>query len=179
MESGDLSFVLSSLKLLILKEERMRLDRNIKQKGHDPYDDGRKYSEGTYCPECQALYQGGRWKWPKRKDTTGDPFLCSACRRIRDRFPAGEVYVSGSYLKRHRNEIMNLIQNIIEKGKVRSPLKRVIDLKENNQAVCVSLTDDHMARHIGDALYKAYKGELEVKYSEEEKFVRLYWHRDA
>lgn len=157
----------------------MRLDRNIKQKEHDPYDEGRKYSEGTYCPECNAVYQGGRWKWPKKNNKTGEPLLCSACRRIRDRFPAGRVCLSGSYLKRHRTEIMNLIDNIVEQGKTRSPLKRVIDFTEENQEVCVSLTDNHLARHIGDALYKAYKGDLKVKYSEEEKFVRLFWHRDV
>lgn len=74
---------------------------------------------------------------------------------------------------------MNLIENIVEQGKIRSPLKRVIDYTEDNQELCVSLTDNHLARHIGDALYKAYKGDLEVKYSEEEKFVRLFWHRDV
>lgn len=157
----------------------MRLDRNIKQKVHDPYDDGRKYSEGTYCPQCLALYQGGRWKWPKQKDTSGEPFLCSACRRIRDRFPAGEVHVSGSYLNRHKDEIMNLIQNVIKEVEIRSPMKRVIDFTQDKQKLSVSLTDNHLARHIGDALYKAYNGELEVKYSEEEKFIRLYWRRDA
>ena len=74
---------------------------------------------------------------------------------------------------------MNLVDNIIELEKSRSPLKRVIDLTEENKEVCVSLTDNHLARHIGDALYKAYKGDLSVKYSEEEKFVRLFWHRDV
>jgi len=157
----------------------MRLDKNIKQKEHDPYNEGRKYSEGTYCPACRALYQGGRWRWSGTKKVTGDPCLCSACRRIRDRFPAGEVYLSGRYLNDHRLEILNLVENIIKQEKDRSPLRRVIDFTEDNQEVCVSLTDNHLAMHIGEAVYKAYNGELEVKFSEEEKFVRLFWHRDA
>ncbi|HOO45526.1 MAG TPA: hypothetical protein PLM29_04800, partial [Deltaproteobacteria bacterium] len=85
----------------------------------------------------------------------------------------------GSYLLDHRKEIMNLIQNIIREEEERSPLKRVIDFTEDNREVCVSLTDDHLARHIGEAVYKAYNGELEVKFSEEEKFVRMYWRRDV
>ena len=157
----------------------MRLDRNIKQKEHDPYGEARKYSAGTYCPECHAIYQGGRWKWSKKKNMTGEPLLCSACKRIRDRFPAGQVYLSGNYLMEHKTEIMNLVGNIIEQEKARSPLKRVIDFTEENQVVSVSLTDNHLARHIGDALYKAYRGDLAVKYSGEEKFVRMYWHRDV
>ena len=71
------------------------------------------------------------------------------------------------------------IQNIIKEGEIRSPLKKVIDFTEKEQEVLVSLTDNHLARAIGDALYKAHNGVLEMKYSEEEKFVRMYWHRDT
>ncbi|MGC9324487.1 MAG: BCAM0308 family protein [Desulfomonilia bacterium] len=156
----------------------MRIDRCIKEKGHDPYDEGRKYSEGTYCPDCAAVYLQGRWVWPEKKVTRGEPFLCPACRRIRDDFPAGEVFLSGSYLKKHKGEILNLIQNIIIEAKERTPLKRVIELKQNKEKILVRLTDDHLARHIGDAVFRAYSGNLELKYSDEEKFVRLYWHRD-
>lgn len=156
----------------------MRLDRTIQEKSHDPYNEGRKFSEGMYCPDCQALYRQGRWKWPRKGDTFGEPYLCSACRRIRDKFPAGEVEVSGKYLNNHRDEIMNLIQNIIREEESRSPLKRVIEFANENGILRVSLTDDHLARHIGDALHKAYKGKLDIKYSGGERFVRLYWHRD-
>ena len=156
----------------------MRIDRNIKQKGHDPYIEGRKYPEGIQCPECHAVYLGGRWVWPEKSVTSGEPYLCSACRRIRDDFPAGVVYIAGSYLKRHRKEIENLIQKIVKEAKERSPLKRIIDIRKEKDGLCVRLTDDHLARHIGDAIHRAYKGDLQVKYSDEEKFVRLYWHRD-
>ncbi len=156
----------------------MRLDRTIQPKTYDPYNKGKKSTEGIYCPQCRALYQHGRWKWPDKGDTFREPHLCSACRRIKDRFPAGEVLVSGKYLNRHRNEIVNLIQNVITEEENRSPLKKVISLTSENGTIRVSLTDDHLARHIGEALHKAYNGDLEVKYSEGERFVRLYWHRD-
>ncbi|HNY63926.1 MAG TPA: BCAM0308 family protein [Deltaproteobacteria bacterium] len=157
----------------------MRLDRNIQPKTVDPYGKGKKYSEGMYCPECQAFYQQGRWKWPREGDTPREPRVCSACRRAKDRFPAGEVLVSGTYLNAHRAEIVGLIFNVVREENNRSPLKRLIDLSAENGALRVSLTDNHLARHIGDALYKAYRGELAVRYSDGEKFVRLYWHRDA
>jgi NMD protein affecting ribosome stability and mRNA decay len=157
----------------------MRKDRNIKEKGHDPYDLKKKYPEGTYCPECMARYHGGRWIWAEKKAITGNAQLCPACRRKRDNFPAGEVYLTGTYLTAHKREIVNLIQNIVNEEKERTPLKRLIDLKEEGDDLCVSLTDDHMARHIGDAIYKAYHGNLELKYSDEAKFVRLYWCRDV
>ncbi|HDP25198.1 MAG TPA: ATPase [Deltaproteobacteria bacterium] len=156
----------------------MRQDRNIKEKGHDPYDEGRKYSEGTYCPDCGAVYQQGRWVWPEKAVKDGEPLFCPACRRIRDDFPAGEVLFTGTYLENHGKEVLNLIQNIIDGAKERTPLKKVIELKQNRGEILVRLTDDHLARQIGDAVYRAYSGDLELKYSDEEKFVRLYWHRD-
>lgn len=156
----------------------MRIDRNIKEKGHDPYGEGRKHTEGAYCPECKAVYLGGRWVWPGESNAPGVPLLCSACRRIRDDFPAGEVYLSGSYLEKHGKEIENHIQKLAKEAKDRSPLKRMMGISRENTGLRVRLTDDHLARHIGDAIHRAYKGDLQVKYSDEEKFVRLYWHRD-
>jgi hypothetical protein len=160
------------------EEREMRIDRNIKEREHDPYVEGRKYPEGVYCPVCHAVYQEGRWVWPDKPSVVGETFLCAACRRIRDDFPAGEVYLSGNYLNNHGNEIENLIKNIANEAKDRSPLKRIINIRKDETGICVRLTDDHLARHIGDAVFRAYKGDLQVKYSEEEKFVRLYWHRD-
>jgi hypothetical protein len=157
----------------------MRLNRYIKERDHDPYGEDRKYHEGVRCPECRAVYHEGRWIWPDKQPQTGEPCLCAACRRIKDNFPAGEVYLSGAYLKNHFHEIENLVQNIADDARGRSPLKRVMNIVKEEESMCVSLTDDHLARQIGEALYRAYKGDLQVKYSDEQKFVRLYWHRDG
>ena len=157
----------------------MRLDRFIQQKSHDPYDLGRKYTEGMYCPRCGARYHQGRWRWSEKDNTSGEPQLCPACRRILDNFPAGEIRISGKYVNNHRNEIVNLIQNVIREEEARSPLKKVIDFTLEGDRLTVSLTDDHLARHIGEAVHRAYDGDLAIKYSEGEKFVRLHWHRDV
>ncbi len=157
----------------------MRIDRNIKEKGHDPYGQVKKHTKGAYCPECRAIYQGGRWIWPdKQPAALGVPLLCSACRRIRDDFPAGEVRLSGIYLIKHKEEIENLVNKLVKEAKERSPGKRMIDMKKTDEELCMTLTDDHLARHIGDALHRAYKGDLQFTYSDEQKFVRLSWHRD-
>ena len=157
----------------------MRLDRFIQPKSHDPYDEGRKYSEGMYCPRCRALYSQGRWRWPGNGTQRGEPQLCSACRRIRDRFPAGEIRVSGRYLDSHHREIVNLIRNVIREEERRAPLKKVIDFSNQGGGLRVSLTDDHLARRIGKAIRRAHDGDLSVRYSSGERFVRLHWHRDA
>lgn len=156
----------------------MRKDRIIKEKDHDPYLEQKKYVDGTHCPECHAVMSGSRWVWPGEQQSTGEPRLCPACRRVRDDFPAGEVHLSGTYLVQHRDEILNLIQNIVREEESRSPLKRLMNVSEETQGLCVRLTDDHLARRIAESIHKAYSGEMQLKYSEEAKFVRLYWHRD-
>lgn len=157
----------------------MRKDKLIKERGHDPYEEGRKYPEGTYCPECKAVYHDGRWVWPEGDLPSGEPHLCPACRRIRDDYPAGELILSGSYLPEHREEIINLIKNITTEEERRSPLKRIMAMEESDNAMRITFTDDHLARRVGEALHRAHKGDLEIKYSEESRFLRVFWHREG
>ncbi len=157
----------------------MRKDRFIKEWGHDPYYEGRKYPEGTFCPDCGAIHRQGRWTWPEGEPPGGEPHLCPACRRIKEDYPAGELYITGSYLDEHRQEILNLVQNIAEEEKRRSPLKRIMAIEEEGDGLRITFTDDHLARRVGEALYRAHRGELEMKYSEGSRFLRLSWRREV
>jgi len=156
----------------------MRKDKYIKEKGHDPYDERRKYPEGTFCPRCNAIYRSGRWEWHGEKVPKGEAHLCPACRRIKDNYPAGEVLLTGEYIKEHREEIVNLINNLLEEERGRSPLKRAMEFTIGDERIFLTLTDDHLARHIGEAVRRAHRGELKIKYGEESRFIRLHWHRD-
>ncbi len=156
----------------------MRKDRFIKERNHDPYEQDRKYSEQTFCPQCHATYVGGRWVWGREGQPAGDTQLCPACRRQEDKYPAGEVNITGTYIKGHRDEILNLIQNIADEQQQRSPLKRIIEIREDEDGLCVFLTDNHLARRIGNSMYRAYRGDLKLQYTQEAQYVRLYWHRD-
>jgi NMD protein affecting ribosome stability and mRNA decay len=158
-----------------------RKNRLIREKIHDPYYEGRKYPDGMVCPDCEAVYQGGHWLWPREdetSDTTGnDRYLCPACRRIQDNFPAGVVFLEGEYLTRRREEIVNLVDRIVKEETDKSPLRRVINREENRGTIAIHLTDDHMARHLGEAVHRAHKGDLKMKYGDETRFLRVYWNR--
>jgi len=52
----------------------------------DPYQLQQKLSDPTVCPQCGAVYHNGRWQWANRPEE-GREALCSACRRINDKFP--------------------------------------------------------------------------------------------
>ncbi len=159
-----------------------RKNKLIQERIHDPYYEGRKYPDGVVCPECSAIYQSGHWLWPKaegyRDITTTDRYVCPACRRIQDRYPAGVVFLEGEYLSRRREEILNLVDRIVQQERNKSPLRKVIDREEKEGTIAIHLTDDHMARHLGDAIHRAHKGDLSMKYGDETRFVRVHWSRD-
>jgi len=161
---------------------RGRKNRLIQERIHDPYYEEKKYPEGGICPGCRAIYKDGRWVWPAETEKQLAPgveeYLCPACRRIRDKYPAGVVTLSGTYLREHKEEILNLIDNIVEEQKERSPLKRLINAEEQEGRLVLNFTDDHLARRVGEAVGRAHKGNLEIKYLEEGKFLTIFWHRD-
>lgn len=159
-----------------------RKNRLIQERIHDPYYEGRKYPDGVECPECHALYQGGHWVWPREEENRNtsacERNLCPACRRIQHRYPAGVVFLQGEYLTRRREEVMNLVNRIVRQEGEKSPLRKVMDREEKEGAVAIHLTDDHMARHLGEAVHRAHKGDLKMQYGEEARFVRVYWSRN-
>ena len=149
----------------------------------NPYYEKRKYPEPTVCPECGAVFLDGRWQWKEQiKGELGEGIneaLCPACRRKRDKYPGGLVYLSGKFLNEHKEEILNRIKNVVEDVMALRPLQRIlwIDEKEDG-TIEIATTSEHLARHIGEAVNDSFKGEFEFSYNEGEKFARVLWHRD-
>ncbi|MBS1188866.1 MAG: hypothetical protein H6R10_658 [Rhodocyclaceae bacterium] len=154
----------------------VRHDRLIQESVHDAYKAGLKYPEPTVCPQCEAVFQNGRWEWAARP-LQSQEILCPACRRIHDEFPVGFVHVSGDYFMRHRDELMHLIENESVKEKSEHPLERVMDSTPEDGGVVVTTTGIHLARRLGEALQRACHGELSFHYNDAENLVRVYWHR--
>lgn len=154
----------------------VRQDRLLQESEHDPYKGGLKYSEPTVCPQCEAVFQGGRWQWSARPQSAQE-VLCPACRRIRDSFPVGFVHVSGDYFLRHRDELIHLIENEAERERSEHPLERVMETAPEDSGLLVTTTGIHLARRLGEALERACHGELSFHYNDAENLVRVYWHR--
>jgi hypothetical protein len=49
--------------------------------------------------------------------------------------------------------------------------------EEGKDRLVVETTTEKLAQHLGRAVYRAYKGELDFRWSEMNKFVRVYWSR--
>jgi len=150
----------------------------IVEREHDPYRAKDKPAEPTLCPQCQALFHEGRWQWlASPPHGRAHEELCPACRRVRDKFPAGYVTLEGEFFRAHRTELMELVKHRAERAQAEHPLQRVMGIDDQDGAVLVTTTDTHLARGIGEALHAAYRGELKFRYEQGQERLRVHWKR--
>jgi NMD protein affecting ribosome stability and mRNA decay len=158
--------------------QKRRRATNWSDNKHDAYKAEEKLPEPTACPQCGAVYHKGRWQWmaaPARAHET----LCPACRRIHDDFPAGYVTLSGHFLDAHKQEIMDLVKNAEAREKSEHALQRIIKIVEQPNQVAITTTDSHLARTLGEAVHRAYQGEMKINYAQEDDLARVSWSREA
>jgi NMD protein affecting ribosome stability and mRNA decay len=156
--------------------EPVRRDRLVQEARHDAYQAKHKLHEPTVCPNCGAVFHEGRWQWLDRPAQAHEE-MCPACHRIHDQFPAGFVTASGPYFKEHREELLHLVKNEEQRAKAEHPLKRIMNIEDQDDGIQITTTDIHLARGIGEALHHAYQGELEYQYNERENLLRVVWER--
>lgn len=158
--------------------ERGRQDRLIKERVHDPYMARSKPVAPTVCPDCGVVFKSGRWQWMNDRLEGANHERCPACKRVHDRVPAGFLALSGDFFSAHRDEIMRLVHNKVEEQKAQHPMKRLMGVAEQDAGgVLITFTDLHLPRGVGEAIARAYEGELDIHYTEEAGIVRVNWCR--
>ncbi|MDI6854982.1 MAG: BCAM0308 family protein [Deltaproteobacteria bacterium] len=140
--------------------------------------------EASICTSCQAVYQEKRWFFDEKlyQKLAGTEkareVTCPTCRKIKDHYPEGVLTLSGEFFEEHKNEILTLLKNEADRVAGRSVADRVISMtEEGKNRLVVETTTEKLAQHLGRAVYKAYKGDLDFRWSEMNKFVRVYWKR--
>lgn len=160
-----------------LKTGRRRWGRSQKDHILDPYKSTTKMHEPTVCPQCGAVYQHGRWQWMQRPEGA-ETTLCQACHRINDHYPAGIVTLSGPLVAAEKDEIIRLARHQEQAEKPEHPLNRIMSVEEEaSDRLAISTTDIHLPRRIGEAMKRAYKGDLSEHFDEGGYFVRVIWNR--
>jgi NMD protein affecting ribosome stability and mRNA decay len=151
-----------------------RRDRLVKEKNHDTYREGKKKTEPSVCSQCGAVFAGGRWGWTPAPEGAVN-CICPACQRVVDDYPAGFVELQGSFFEQRREEILNLVNNEEKLEKGEHPLERIMQIRSADGHTLITTTGVHLARRIGDAVVRAYQGDLTYTYGDDEKTVRVKW----
>ena len=161
---------------------------------NDPYLPAGALAEGTICTDCGAVFHGGRWTLDEtlrrklerqraaQQAVQAHPMnhstLCPGCRKAHDHCPGGVVTLRGGYLTRHRDEILSLIRNEEKKAVGINPTERIIRMEEQSDQMVIETTNEKLAQRLGRAIHRACSGEIEYKWSTDNKLARVEWQRD-
>jgi hypothetical protein len=145
----------------------------------DPYRDRGKRKGHIVCSCCGAEHLNGRWRWAESNSTREHGEFCPACRRIRDRVPAGQLVLRGTYLNDRKDDIMRLVRNVARRERMAHPMKRIMKIinEEDVGALTILCTDTHLPRDLGQSIKNAFGGELEISYGDRAGIVRVVWSR--
>ncbi len=164
-----------------------RIDELYDVKLHDPYMDRTHYKDPTICPQCGLIFHNKRWvrneTLRKELEAAGTEFakkLCPACKKIEDRYPLGVLELRGGYIKQpdKRELILNTLKHEAENEEARNPLARIMQIREEDGNLVIWTTTESLARRLGRVVYKAFKGDLKISFSENNKFIRVLWERE-
>jgi len=149
----------------------------------DPYAMKMGVTEVAECTECKALYWNKRW-YPDENQSRGlsrdmvkNHIVCPACTRAADKNPGGVVTLQGDYLGAHQDEIMNIVKNSEHRAKLKNPLARIMEIRQEPQQVTILTLEEKLAQRLGRDVFKAHSGDLEYRWNKEENFVRVNWKR--
>jgi hypothetical protein len=150
----------------------------LREKRHDPYRAREKRRDATRCPQCGVTSRNGRWVWPKTETAALKAERCPACRRINDRYPAGELLLSGNFLDAHRDEVLATARRVGELERNEHPLHRIMAIEDEGEHIVITTTDIHLPHRIAHALRDAWGGGMSTQYDLEGYFARARWERD-
>jgi len=146
--------------------------------------DSKHLKSGLQCKYCKAIYQEKRWRPyadldPKYVGELHES-VCPTCHKKNSHYSDGQITISGKFVKEHKTEIMNLIENIARREEKRDVLNRIerIDEEDENKTVIYTSKND-LARLLGKKLDSAYKGgKLDYNWSKEDKFAEVKWVKE-
>jgi hypothetical protein len=159
-----------------IQRHEQRHEQRRKAQGNDPYRPRRKPAGATRCGDCGALFHRGRWSW-RATPLHASTGLCPACKRIRERQPAGYLRLSGAFARAQQNELLRRARRCEAEERREHPLQRIMAIEPHAGGLLLTTTDPHLARRIGEALRDAYQGELRYRYGKGERVLRVTWSR--
>jgi hypothetical protein len=106
--------------------------------------------------------------------------VCPACRQAAEGRFGGEVRISGAFFVKHRAEIAQLLKREAERASQDNPMAVILEWRQAESGrLVVRTTTEHLAKRLGQALHKAYRGTVHYEFSHENKFAHVTWMREA
>lgn len=155
-----------------------RRNKLIVEKRHDTYLPTRRYASPSLCGTCGLVYVDGRWIRDDEHEYSGQSQTCPACLRTADNYPAGVVELAGSFVRDHASELLSLARAEEAAESAEHPLERLMTIVHKGRRIQLETTGTHLPRRIGNAVRRAYEGDLNIEQPEGEHFVRVHWSRD-
>lgn len=134
----------------------------------------RKAPGALVCPDCGVLMHSGKWYFGAPPLAELKEERCPACRRVRERYPAGTLRFPPRFLK-HKREIVQLARNIEKLEKAEHPLERLMDVEESDGRLVVTTTGVHLARQIAHRVSKRFHAKPRFRYADGERLVHVDW----
>lgn len=159
-------------------------NKNKKDNKRFPFDKGKKHMKDNIVdPESNLVYQDKHWKPvdeldPKKVDqmkTGSSPITEMRDSKICD----GVLHLTGSFLTKHKEEIMHAIHNSEELAKERNAMNIIENIEDNDEGITVYTIKNKLAVTLGKKIDSAFKGgELKIQWSDDDKPAEVRWHKD-
>lgn len=73
---------------------------------------------------------------------------------------------------------MDAIRNTEAHSRAKNPLGRIMEIKQEQDEISITTTEDKLAQKLGREIHKAHSGDLRYRWGHDENFVRVFWNRD-
>jgi NMD protein affecting ribosome stability and mRNA decay len=164
---------------------RVRVQDRNTQDTHDPYYNQSRPKDPSYCKACHAIYHNKHWHFDEREFKTlqsghsnNTAVYCPACRKIQDKFASGIVTLKGDFVRRHREEIINLVKNEEKRAMGLNPLERLIEVSPSKEGLQITTTHEKLAQRIGKRLHRSFRGNVAYQWTPQDKMARVSWDRE-
>ncbi len=146
----------------------------------------RQYGEAprqgpAWCDHCQAIRRQRRWFLDPaaRDEMMANPkairMLCPGCLAIEDSHYEGELELHAAWPEEKWQEVVAVMRHVEEEELLKNPLSRIGSMDGKPEDMTVMTTTGFLAHRLGRALYKAFKGHLEVELAAGEGPTRILW----
>lgn len=142
-------------------------------------------SPGIICPKCHAVYFGKRWHPAKELGSAyaaSEEIVYELCPEDKEMAKGHGVmgYEGEIILKNIPNgliaEFEQEIRNIGKRAESRDPEDKIIKIEKIAGGIRVLTSENQLAASMGKQIARAHKGgQLEIKWSKQDKAARVIW----